>query len=66
MSQNFDLGPRYVFVIQNINNREKIFFQNFYITSKNNQDLNQNFETRFPRDDSKQHSQEIWQRLNRY
>ena len=53
MSQNFDLGPSYVFMIQNINNSKKICFQNFYITYKNNQDLNQNFVTRFPRDDSK-------------
>ena len=28
MSQNFDLGPSYIFMIQNINNSEKIFFTN--------------------------------------
>ena len=32
VSQNFDLGLSYVFMIQNINNSEKIIFQNFYIT----------------------------------
>ena len=35
MSEMFDLGPSYVFMIQNINNSEKIIFQNVYITQKN-------------------------------
>ena len=33
----------------NMNNSEQIIFQNFYITLEINQDLNPNFETRFPR-----------------
>ena len=66
MSQIFDLGPSYVFMIQNINNSEKIIFQNFYITYKNNENLNQNSETRFPRKLDKQCSPEIWHRLDKY
>ena len=32
MSQNFDFGPSYIFMILNVNNTEKIVFLNFYIT----------------------------------
>ena len=32
MSQKFDLRPSYIFMIQNVNNSEKIIFLNFYIT----------------------------------
>ena len=43
-----------------------MFFQNFYITSKLNQDLNKKFETRFPRADYEEHIQEIWYKLKQY
>ena len=36
-------------------NCEKILLQIFYITYKNNQGLNQNFETRFPQGEYKEH-----------
>ena len=43
-----------------------MFFQNFYITYKINQDLNQNFEMCFPRGYYEEHIQEIWYKLKQY
>ena len=56
MSQNFDLGLGFIFMMQNIKKGEKIFLHIFYITLKNNQDLNQNFETCFPREYYREHA----------
>ena len=56
VSQIFNLGLSYIFMTQTVNNGEKYICQNFYITLKKNQDLNQNFETRFPQEYHREHS----------
>ena len=50
-------------IFDDINNSEQIFLRNFYITYKNNQDLNNNFETNFPLGDYEEDVQEIWYRF---
>ena len=51
MSQNFNLGLSLIFM-QSRNFSLYIFFIfSRFISLKNNYDLNQNFETRFPRQD---------------
>ena len=66
VSQILDLGLSYIFMIQNVNNSEKIFFSNFYITLKNNQDLYLKFETRFPRKRYEEDILEIWDISKQY
>ena len=41
-------------------------FQHFYITLKNIQELNQDFETCFPQEECKEHVLEIWLHLVHY
>ena len=60
VSQILDLGLSYIFMIKNVNNSEKIFFSNFYITLKNNQGLYLKFETCFPRKRYEEDILEIW------
>ena len=55
MSQNFDLGPSYIFMVCSVNNNEENMSEIFYITYKINQDLNQNCEKIFSRGDCKKH-----------
>ena len=66
MSQNFDLGPGFIFYGIKHKNSEKIFLQIFYITLQMNQDLNQNVETSFPRELYRDHALSIWLHLINY
>ena len=66
VSQILDLGLSYIFMIKKVNNSEKIFFSNFYITSKNNQGLYLKFETRFPRKRYWEDILDIWDTYKQY
>ena len=66
MSHIFYLDPGYIFMTLNVNNNEKLVFQNVCITLKMNKDLNQNVETRFPRGGYIEHSLAILQDLKQY